>query len=111
MFVLNVNSSEAKLWSVFVKKHRIWRDTDPFTSNTKNVLDKTARNEQNYQGKALQENMWGLKKSNFKRLHIKYIFWLKSLSSHSKASAYGCKHIQFSDQPLKRFPDVLKKNA
>lgn len=65
----------------------------------------------NYQGKALQENMWGLKKRNFKRLHIKYIFWLKSLSSHSKASAYRCKHTQSSDQPLKGFPDVLKKNA
>lgn len=65
----------------------------------------------NCQGKALQEDMGGLKKSNFKRLHIKYIFWSKSLSSHSKASAYRCKHTQSSDQPLKRFPDVLKKNA
>lgn len=43
MFVLNVNNSGAKLWSVFVKC-RIWKDMNPLTSNTKNVLDKTGRN-------------------------------------------------------------------
>lgn len=109
---LNVNSSGVELQAVFMKDHKgIWKDTDPFsfTSDTKNVLDKPA--ETNYQSKALQENMWGLKKSNFKRLHIKYIFWSKSLSSHRKASAHRCKHTQSSHQPLKRFPDVLKKNA
>lgn len=88
-----------------LKRHRPFF----FYFRYQNVLDKPA--ETNYQSKALQENMWGLKKSNFKRLHIKYIFWSKSLSSHRKASAHRCKHTQSSHQPLKRFPDVLKKNA